>query len=47
MIDGFRAGFIGRADADPLFGVGVMVAIDLALFCIAYRMFATGYRLKA
>ncbi len=47
MIDGFRAGFIGRADADPLLGVIVMLVIDLVLFFVAYRLFATGYRLKA
>ena len=47
MIDGFRAGFIGRADADPLFGIAVMVAIDCALFFAIYRLFASGYRLKA
>ncbi|MHA1565028.1 MAG: ABC transporter permease [Alphaproteobacteria bacterium] len=47
MIDGFRAGFIGRADADPLVGVGVMVVIDCVLFFAIYRMFASGYRLKA
>ena len=45
-IDGFRAGFIGRADADPLLGVAVMVAVDLALFVLCLRLFATGYKLK-
>lgn len=47
MIDGFRAGFIGHADANPLLGVAIMLAINLALFFVAYRIFATGYRLKA
>ncbi len=46
MIDGFRAGFIGNADAGPLLGVAVMVVIDSALFFAVYRMFASGYRLK-
>ncbi len=47
MIDGFRAGFIGHADTDPWLGVAIMLVIDLALFFATYRMFATGYRLKA
>ena len=45
-IDGFRAGFIGRADADPVLGVAVMLAVDLALFILCLRLFATGYKLK-
>ena len=47
MIDGFRAGFIGHADADLVLGVVIMLVIDLALLFVTYRIFATGYRLKA
>ncbi len=47
MIDGFRYGFIGRHDAPLLTGVLVMAAINAGLLLVSYRMFATGYRLKA
>ncbi len=46
MIDGFRYGFIGRADAAPVAGILVMAAVNLLLWLLAYRMIATGYRLK-
>ena len=46
MIDGLRYGFLGRHDASLLTGVLVMIAIDLVLLSAAYRMFATGYKLK-
>jgi ABC-2 type transport system permease protein len=47
LIDGFRNGFIGRADGDPLLGVIVVFAVNAALMTLCYRMWATGYRLKA
>ncbi len=47
MIDGFRSGFIGHADADPLLGMAVMLVLDLGLLLLAYGMFARGYKLKA
>ncbi len=47
MIDGFRYGFIGRADASPALGVAVMLGVNAALWLLVHRMFATGYRLKA
>ena len=47
MIDGFRAGFIGHADADPTLGMAVMLGLDLLLLIGAYLMFARGYKLKA
>jgi ABC-2 type transport system permease protein len=46
MIDGFRYGFIGHADAAPWVGVLVMLAINGFLAFVAYRMLASGYRLK-
>jgi ABC-2 type transport system permease protein len=46
MIDGFRYGFIGHADADPRVGLAAMLFASSVLGCIAYRMFKTGYRLK-
>ena len=45
-IDGFRAGFIGQGDTNLMTGVIVMVAINLTLWAICHRMFATGWRLK-
>jgi len=47
MIDGFRAGFIGHADGGVWVGVALMAATNLALLAVTYRMFATGYKLKA
>jgi ABC-2 type transport system permease protein len=47
MIDGFRYGFIGAADASPLLGAMVMLGVNAALVLIAYRMFQSGYKLRA
>jgi ABC-2 type transport system permease protein len=47
LIDGFRNGFIGHADTNPLFGMAVAAAVNLCLLFIVYRMFASGYKLKA
>jgi len=46
-IDGFRYGFLGHSDVVPEVGLAVMAATDAALWWICYRMFATGYKLKA
>jgi ABC-2 type transport system permease protein len=46
-IDGFRAGFLGQADVAPWIGIAVLLAIDLILFWLCLRLFASGYRLKA
>jgi len=47
MIDGLRYGFIGRADGPLLLGVGVVLAINIALWLVARWMFASGYKLKS
>lgn len=47
MIDGFRYGFIGHADADPLLGIAVLSGMNVALWLICHRMLVTGYKLKA
>jgi ABC-2 type transport system permease protein len=47
MIDGFRAGFIGHSDGSIPLGIAVMLTGNLALAFWAYRMFKTGYKLKA
>ncbi len=46
MIDGFRYGFIGHADGNLTLGIVVMAGVNLFLWTVTYRMFATGYRLK-
>jgi ABC-2 type transport system permease protein len=47
MIDGFRYGFIGHSDGSVTVGVMVLIAVDLALWALCHRLFATGYKLKA
>lgn len=46
MIDGFRSGFIGSSDAPAALGIGVMLTINAVLAVIAWRMVASGYKLK-
>ena len=47
MIDGFRYGFIGRADSDLTIGFLYTLAINIVLTLWVYRVFKSGYRLKA
>ena len=47
MIDGFRYGLTGRAEASLLVGVIFLIAINAALLWLAYAMIARGYKLKA
>jgi ABC-2 type transport system permease protein len=46
MIDGLRYGLIGRADGAIGLGLVVVPLVNVALWTLAHRMFATGYRLK-
>ena len=46
LIDGFRYGFIGRADSDLMTGVAMTLVINVFLWIAAYYLFRTGYRLK-
>jgi len=46
VIDGFRYGFIGHADAPLMVGVAVMVGVNAGLWTLCHWMFATGYKLK-
>jgi ABC-2 type transport system permease protein len=46
MIDGFRYGSTGHADADPLLGVAVLVAMNALLWAACHRMFKRGYKLR-
>ena len=47
LIDGFRYGFIGHADSSLALGLIFVPAINAALWALAHRMLATGFRLKA
>jgi ABC-2 type transport system permease protein len=47
MIDGFRYAWTGRADMNPALGAAVMALACAGLWLLCYRMFATGYKLKA
>jgi len=47
MIDGFRYGFIGHADAPLLQGVAVLVGVNMVLWAVTLRMLVTGYKLKS
>jgi ABC-2 type transport system permease protein len=47
LIDGLRFGFIGHADGSLAIGIAVTLLVNAVLWLAAYRMLATGYRLKA
>ena len=47
MIDGFRYGFIGHADASLALGAAVLIAADILLWVLVYAWFRRGYKLKA
>jgi ABC-2 type transport system permease protein len=47
LIDGARFGVLGVSDSDPLLGLAVGLSATLAICLLAWRMLATGYRLKA
>ena len=47
MIDGFRFGFIGHADAPPALGAAVLTVANILLWILVYVWFRRGYRLKA
>ena len=45
-ISGFRYGFLGVADSPILVGAGVLLAINVALWAICYRLLASGWKIK-
>lgn len=47
MIDGFRAGFIGQSDADPMVGLVVLLVINAVLALASLIMLRTGYKIKS
>jgi ABC-2 type transport system permease protein len=44
-VDGLRYGFLGRSEGDPLIAAAVLVALDLALFGLAWVLFRRGWKL--
>lgn len=47
IIDGVRAGLIGWSDSDPWIGAVLVVALNAVLLVACYRLFRSGYKLKA
>lgn len=47
IIDGFRFGFLGRADGLALQGAVIIGVIDVALWVLSFCLLRSGWRLKA
>ncbi|MDH5558711.1 MAG: ABC transporter permease [Alphaproteobacteria bacterium] len=47
VIDGMRYGLTGTATADPWTGAAVLLAVNAALWLLCWRLFASGYKIKA
>ena len=47
VIDGFRYGFIGVADGPLAVGATALLAINVALWALCYRLLRSGWKLKA
>ncbi|MEN8723720.1 MAG: ABC transporter permease [Alphaproteobacteria bacterium] len=47
MIDGFRAGFIGAADTSIMTGLLVLIGLNSLMWTLCYKLFKSGWRLKA
>lgn len=46
LIDGLRYGLVGVHDGDLALGAAVVALVNLLLWALAYRMVASGYKLK-
>ncbi|MFL9900963.1 ABC transporter permease [Paraburkholderia fungorum] len=46
MIDGFRYGFFGMSDINPLESLAIVAGFFVVLALVAMRMLATGYKLR-
>ncbi|HEV3422326.1 MAG TPA: ABC transporter permease [Paraburkholderia sp.] len=46
MIDGFRYGFFGLSDIDPLVSLAIVAGFFVVLAVVAMRMLASGYKLR-
>lgn len=47
MIDGFRAGFIGSADGNLLFGMCFLGIVTAAIMAFTYLLIRSGYKIKS
>ncbi len=47
LIDGFRYGFVGQADGSLATGLVASTSLIVIVGTVAYRLFDTGYRIKA
>jgi len=47
LIDGFRSGFTGAAEASPLFGFLLCSTLVFGLGLLAWRLFARGWRIQS
>ena len=45
-IDGFRAGFLGPVQSDPLTGLAVLVVLDLILALVTWQLVRIGYKIR-
>ncbi len=46
MIDGFRFGFFGKSDVDPLHSLMIVTVFFILLATIALQMLKRGYKLR-
>jgi ABC-2 type transport system permease protein len=46
MIDGFRYGFFGLSDTNPVYSLAFVVVANIIVSAIALRMLKTGYKLR-
>jgi ABC-2 type transport system permease protein len=46
MIDGFRYGFFGQSDVNPLLSCGIVIVFLLVLVSFAIRLLKSGYKLR-
>ena len=47
MIDGFRYGFVGSYDSSLETGAAVLIATNIILMLLAYKLIRSGYKLKS
>jgi len=46
IIDGFRYGFFGQSDIDPVYSFAIVAAFFVVLMTLALRMLKSGYKLR-
>src|SRR5450830_1414874 len=46
MIDGFRYGFFGQSDIDPMISLSIVAVFFIVLATLAVRMLKSGYKLR-